>query len=168
MPLIASGDKPPTMMPPMVTRLIISTEMPFSTATNNATGIMTATISPPAPAAEISAPKIKKMIGSTLALPRARQTMFLDNAWVVPFNVAMPNRNVVDSTIKNTLVGQLEVTILLTLMSVPQAWATSAKMYAATRPITPAFFLVMTLNAITATRTIRDATAIMVLSPSYF
>ena len=105
-PLMARGDRPPTIIPPMVTRLIIKTEIPFSTATNSSIGMMTATISPPAPAAEMIAPKRKKITGRIFAFPLARHTMFLESACVVPFKVAIPKRNVVARTIKNTLVGQ--------------------------------------------------------------
>ena len=124
--------------------------------------MMTATISPPAPAAEMIAPKRKKITGRIFAFPLARHTMFLESACVVPFKVAIPKRNVVARTIKNTLVGQFPVTTFETLISVPHFAATMEKMYAATRPTTPAFFFVTALKAITAISTIKDATAIMI------
>ena len=164
---MARGDSPPTIIPPMVTRLIIKTEIPFSTATNRAIGMMTATISPPAPAAEMIAPKRKKITGRIFAFPLARHTMFLESACVVPFKVAIPKRNVVARTIKNTLVGQFPVTTFETLISVPHFAAAMEKMYAATRPTMPAFFFVTALKAITAIRTIKDATAIMMLEPPF-
>ena len=150
------------MMPPMVTRLIIRTGMPLSTATYRATGMITATIRPPAPAAEITAPNTKNSRGRTRALPRARQAMFWLRALVVPFRLAMPNRNVVAITMKNTLMGQPLETILLTLMSTPLAAAMVANTKDAIMARMPAFFLVMALTAMTATNTMREQTGIMI------